>query len=238
MTGILLLGFLIGMRHALEADHVAVVATLATRSKSVPQAIRQGAAWGLGHMLTILLFGSIVLWLDTVIPERLAQGLELAVGIMLVLLGGDVIRHVLKRRIHFHRHKHEDGTAHFHAHAHSGEIHRDPRAHHHTHPKGFPFRALAVGLMHGMAGSAVLILLTLKTVSSPTTGVLYILLFGLGSLVGMAFLSLAIGVLLLYAARWATLFHHGVQATIGSATMLLGAIIVYRIGFLDGLFIG
>jgi sulfite exporter TauE/SafE len=238
MTAILVLGFLIGMRHALEADHVAVVATLVTRSHSIPQAIRQGAAWGFGHMLTMLLFGSVVLFLDTVIPETLAQSLELAVGVMLLLLGGDVIRQMIVRRIHFHRHQHTDGTAHFHAHGHNKEPHHAPLAHHHVHHKEFPFRALAVGLMHGMAGSAFLILLTLQNVESPATGVLYILLFGLGSLVGMATLSLTMGGIFHFAARWATLFQNGIQATVGSLTMLLGAVMVYQIGFVDGLLIG
>lgn len=240
MTGILLLGFLIGMRHSLEADHVAVVATLVTRSNSVKNAIRQGAVWGLGHMLTIMVFGTIVLFLDTVIPEDLALGLEFIVGLMLIFLGADVIRHMLKQRIHFHPHRHADGTAHFHAHAHpkSESKHHDPAAHQHEHPKVFPFRALFVGLMHGMAGSAVLILLTLKSVESPATGVLYILLFSLGSLIGMATLSVAMGSLFHFAARWATLFQRSLQATVGSATLLLGVAIVYQIGFVDGFLVG
>jgi len=240
MTGILLLGFLIGMRHSLEADHVAVVASLVSRSNSVKNAIRQGTVWGLGHMLTIMLFGSVVLFLDTVIPEHLAQGLEFIVGLMLIFLGADVIRHMVKQRIHFHPHRHADGTAHFHAHAHpeSEGRHHNPAAHRHEHPKAFPFRALYVGLMHGMAGSAVLILLTLKSVDSAATGVLYILLFSIGSLVGMATLSVAMGSLFHFAARWATLFQRGLQATVGSATLVLGVLVVYRIGFVDGLLIG
>lgn len=222
MTGLLLLGFLIGMRHALEADHVAAVATLATQARSVRQALRQGTVWGLGHTLTLLAFGSVVIWMDTVVPEKLAVRLELAVGVMLVLLGADVLRRLVRDRIHFHRHRHADGTAHFHAHAHAGETGHDPKHHEHIHRSGFPVRALFVGLMHGMAGSAALILLTLETVRSPWTGMLYILLFGLGSVLGMAALSLAIAVPLRRSARGLTWMHNGLQAAIGLGTVGIG----------------
>ena len=119
MTGILLLGFLIGMGHALEADHVAAVASLTTRSRSARQTILQGTFWGAGHTLTLLLFGLVVLLLDTVIPERFAQGLELAVGVMLVLLGADVLWHLIRDRVHFHLHRHGE-VRHLHAHSHRG----------------------------------------------------------------------------------------------------------------------
>ena len=228
MTGLFVLGFLIGMRHALEADHLAAVAALATRSHSVAHTIRQGVVWGLGHTITLFLFGAIVLLLDSVIPQRLAQWLEFAVGVMLLLLGLDVLRRLFRERIHFHAHRHASGIEHFHAHAHHDERRHDPRRHSHRHPQGFPLRALLVGLMHGMAGSAALILLTLNDVPSRWAGLVYIGLFGLGSMLGMALLSAVIAVPLRYSARAMTWLHNGLQAAIGIATITLGGYLMYE----------
>ncbi len=227
---ILLLGFMIGMRHAIETDHVAAVASLATTSHSIGDTIRQGAAWGLGHTLTLFAFGSIVLVFDAVLPEQLAQTLELLVGVMLVILGLDVLRRVVREKIHFHTHHHDDGELHFHAHSHVGERDHNPARHHHEHPDGLPRRALFVGLMHGMAGSAALILLTLQTVESPLVGLAYIALFGLGSMTGMALLSCVIAIPLRLSANRLTWFHNGLQGVIGVATIAIGAFLVLHSG--------
>jgi ABC-type nickel/cobalt efflux system permease component RcnA len=223
MISILFLGFLLGMRHAIEADHVAAVASLSTRVNSVWQGVRQGAAWGLGHTLTLFLFGSIVLFVANIVPDRIVQGIEFAVGIMLIILGGDVLRRVARERIHFHAHSHSAGEKHFHAHSHKGEsggVH-NPDRHEHTHREGFPVRALLVGLMHGMAGSAALILLTLQTMTSPWLGLVYIAIFGVGSIVGMGLFSLVIAIPL-RAARHLTWVYNGLQIVIGMATVALG----------------
>ena len=231
MSGsLLLLGFVIGMRHAVEADHVAAVSSLATRAGSVKETIRQGTAWGIGHTVTLFLIGSFVLLVDTLVPARVAAALELLVGLMLVGLGADVIRRLVRERVHFHLHRHGDGTTHFHAHSHAGETRHDQARHEHHHHGRLPIRALLVGLMHGMAGSAALILLTLQTVSSPWTGLLYIALFGLGSTLGMAVLSAVIAVPLRYSARGVTWLHSGLQATVGIATIAIGARLIYLNG--------
>lgn len=229
-ASILLLGFVIGMRHAVEADHVAAVSSLATRAGSVGEALRQGTAWGLGHTLTLFLIGSAVILVDGAVPARIAATLEVLVGLMLIVLGIDVIRRLLRERVHFHLHRHRDGTTHFHAHSHRSEERHDPARHEHQHQRRLPLRALLVGLMHGMAGSAALILLTLQTVSSPWTGLLYIALFGLGSILGMAALSAAIAVPLRYSARSMTWLHQGLQAAVGGATLLIGLRLVYVAG--------
>lgn len=230
---LLLLGFLIGMRHALEADHLAAVAALATGAHSVKHIVKQGAAWGLGHSLSLFLFGGVVVGLGVVLPETMAQWLELAVGIMLVILGGDVIRRMVRDRVHFHTHFHANGTQHFHAHRHpSREVRHDVQRHDHSHVQGFPIRALLVGVMHGMAGSAALILLTLNTVGSPPLAFLYMLLFGLGSIAGMALLSVVIAVPLRASARGLTWVHNGLQVVVGFATVGFGVMLVYRSGVL------
>lgn len=227
---LLLLGFLIGMRHALEADHLAAVAALATSSPSLAHTVKQGAVWGLGHTLTLFFFGTAVVVLDVVLPETLARWLELAVGIMLVILGAGVIRRMLRDRVHIHAHSHQDGTTHFHAHGHPDEARHDARQHQHPHAQGFPVRALLVGVVHGMAGSAALILLTLSTVESVPLALLYMLLFGIGSILGMALLSIVIALPLRASARGLTWLHHAVQMAIGFATVALGVMLVYEVG--------
>ena len=236
LASILALGFLLGMRHATDADHLAAVATLATRSRSVAHTVLQGVAWGTGHTLTLMLFGGAVLVAGAVVPAQAAQALELAVGVMLVLLGADALYRLRRERIHFHRHSHPDGVAHFHAHSHRGEnAPHDAARHDHRHPHGFPGRALLVGMVHGMAGSAALILLSLEALRSPAWGFAYIAIFGLGSTLGMAALSAAIAVPLRLTSRHLKPTYDGLSAAVGLATILLGCYIVYRIGVGEGL---
>jgi len=228
---LLTLGFLLGMRHALESDHVAAVASLASRNQSLGDSLRQGAVWGVGHTLALLFFGSIVLLLDAAIPQNLAQALEFTVGLMLIILGLDVLRRLLGERIHVHPHRHADGSFHIHAHSHTGKDPHPP-VHQHAHPGQFPLRALLVGIMHGMAGSAALILLTLHSVHSPLTGLAYILLFGVGSIGGMAALSVVIALPLRYSfSNWRR-GHIGLQALVGMVTLGIGSVMVYQIAVL------
>lgn len=226
MASILLLGFLLGMRHALEADHLAAVASLATRSRGLWHTVSQGAAWGLGHTLTLLLAGGICLLASASIPPRLARLLEAGVGIMLLALGGEVLWRARRRHLHLHVHRHDDGTMHLHAHSHApGEAHGPAhRAHPHVHPhaEGFPRRALLVGLVHGLAGSAALLLLTLSTLPSRWLGLIYILVFGLGSILGMAILSAVLAVPLQGTARLLTRTHRVVEVLTGLATVAIG----------------
>ena len=231
MTGvsILFIGFLLGIKHATDADHLAAVATLASGQTSLRQTLRQGVAWGIGHAATLMLVGGIVLALGKSLPEKLAHVLELAVGVMLIALGTDVLRRLRQRHIHFHVHDHAPGVRHLHAHAHAaGSAGGDPRAHHHNHAP--PLRALAVGMMHGMAGSAALILLSLQAVQSASLGIIYIALFGLGSVAGMALLSVAIAIPLRWSAGYFRPLHSTAVALVGAFTCALGVLIVYRIG--------
>jgi ABC-type nickel/cobalt efflux system permease component RcnA len=233
MASLLLLGFLLGMRHALEADHLAAVASLATRSRSLLHTVSQGAAWGLGHTLTLLVAGGVCLLASVAIPPRLAHAFEVGVGLMLLALGAEVLVRARRRQVHLHVHRHDDGTVHLHAHSHAPDEaragdHRAHRAHPHTHPhphpvEGFPRRALLVGLVHGLAGSAALLLLTLSTLSSRWLGLAYILVFGLGSILGMAVLSAVIAVPLRGTARLLTRAYLAVEVATGLSTLAVGA---------------
>jgi ABC-type nickel/cobalt efflux system permease component RcnA len=244
MGAVLLLGILMGMKHALEADHVAAVASLVIRSRSLPEAVRMGVAWGLGHTLTLLAVGAVVVSLDRALPEHFALMLEFAVGLMLIWLGADVLRRLARDRVHFHSHRHDEGeVVHFHAHSHRGDAaptHARSR-HEHRHvagAAGLPVRALAIGLMHGMAGSAALILLTLGQLDTLPTALAYMALFGLGSMLGMAALSAVLALPMLHAARQLTRAQHAVSAVVGLATLGLGGWILYQVGVIQGLVAG
>jgi ABC-type nickel/cobalt efflux system permease component RcnA len=140
---------------------------------------------------------------------------------MLVGLGAHVLWRLRRARVHFHRHGHDDGTAHFHAHSHAGETVPHLRAAH-AHQHGFRWRTLLVGLMHGMAGSAALLVLTVSQASSPVVGLGYVALFGIGSMIGMGALSTVIAVPLAASARWFTWANRGLQGAVGLVTIAIG----------------
>jgi ABC-type nickel/cobalt efflux system permease component RcnA len=228
MFGILGLGLLLGMQHALEADHIAAVSSIAARRTHIGDIVKHGLTWGLGHTLSLSVFAGIAIWLGHAIPDDFASPLETAVGIMLVGLGAHVLWRLWRDRIHFHRHGHSDGTVHIHAHSHAGETAhaRAVHAHAHGHAHGFRWRTLLVGLMHGMAGSAALLVLAASRAPSPAAGTGYVALFGIGSMVGMGALSAVIAVPLAVSARWLTLANQGLQGAIGLVTIAIGIVTV------------
>jgi ABC-type nickel/cobalt efflux system permease component RcnA len=228
MISVLFLGFAIGMLHALEADHIAAVSSLATGARGARAILRQGVVWGIGHASAILLFAGGAIWLGMTIGGRLAAALELAVGLMLIGLGAHVIHRLLRDRVHFHLHRHGDGVIHVHAHGHRGETRaHDPAQHRHAHPSGFPVRALLVGLMHGMAGSAALLILTAAASGSPVLGMAQIVAFGLGSVLGMAALSAVIAVPLTYTAQFLTRARYVLEGATGAGAIALGLWTLY-----------
>jgi hypothetical protein len=226
MFGVLGIGFLLGMQHALEADHIAAVSSLAARRTDVRDIVKHGLTWGLGHTLTLFVFAGAAILLGQAIPEHLARPLETAVGIMLVGLGAHVWWRLWRDRVHFHQHGHGDGTRHLHAHSHANEAtpHRNSA---HSHQHGFRWRTLIVGLMHGMAGSAALLVLAISQVANAAYGMFYILLFGVGSMLGMGALSVVIAVPLAVSARWLTWANRGLQGVVGTVTIAIGGMTIY-----------
>jgi high-affinity nickel permease len=233
MFGILGIGFLLGMQHALEADHIAAVSSIAARRTDVRDIVKHGLTWGLGHTLTLFVFAGAAILLGHTIPEHLARPLETAVGVMLVGLGAHVLWRLRRDRVHFHRHAHGDGTEHIHVHSHANEEipHRQSA---HAHQHGFRWRTLLVGLMHGMAGSAALLVLAISQVANAPYGMLYVLLFGIGSMLGMGVLSTAIAVPLAVSARWLTWANRGLQGAVGVITVAIGAMTIYSTLLLQG----
>lgn len=145
---------------------------------------------------------------------------------MLIGLGADVIRRVVGERVHAHAHRHDAHDNHLHVHSHADQEHHGEAAHAHAHPTGLPRRAALVGLMHGLAGSAALLLLSLGTSDDLFLGLAYVALFGLGSVLGMAALSVTIALPLRYGARFVTWGYNGVHGAVGAATVVLGGVLI------------
>ena len=221
MTGLLLFAFLLGIRHATEADHVAAVATLATRSPRPAQIAGVAAVWGVGHTAALLFFGSILLAINISLPAGASRVLESAVGVMLIVLGCDVLLRVRRKKIHLHVHEH-GGVRHIHAHSHQGELAHNSSDHRHDHARGLMPRALVVGGIHGLAGTAGLMLISLQALHSVAWALVYLVLFGLGSILGMVGVSLVISLPLGFSASRVTWFSGRLEGALGLAAIFFG----------------
>jgi len=231
MTSVLLFGLLIGMQHALEADHVAAVSSLCMGTRSARGIATHGAIWGLGHSLTLLIFAGAVVFWNLRFDETLAQVLECVVGVMLIVLGGQVLFRLWRNRLLFPAYWRTDGRPPFHVHSHPGEkTGHESNRYVHTHASRLPLRTLLVGMVHGLAGSAALMILTASTVQNPVIGLLYVALFGLGSVIGMTVLSSLLAVPLAWTAQVFTWAHRSLQAVVGSATIAIGMMLLIEAG--------
>lgn len=225
MLTFLALGFLIGLRHALEPDHVAAVVSLSTRGGTLRDHARSGALWGLGHALTLLVLAGSCVVFGLVIPERAGRLLEGAVGVMLVVLGIQVLVRLRRSGIHVHPHTHDDGTTHVHAHGHAraaGGVHA------HAHPRP-PLRTLGVGALHGLAGSSALVLLVGSAAASPALALAYVLLFGLGAVVGMTVLAATVALPMGFTTRRRSGLHDWLCAATGAFSIVLGLRIAWTV---------
>jgi len=184
------------MRHACDADHVVAVSTIVARHRSISAAALVGAIWGVGHTLTIMIVGAAIIGFSVVIPPRVGLSLEMSVGVMLIVLGVANLSGITHRL--FHRFtsveaeeaEHDHGLLHSHAHSHGERHHSHPHLHilargHETVGTMGVLRALAVGIVHGLAGSAAVALLVLSAIHDPLWSAIYLAVFGLGTIAGM-----------------------------------------------------
>jgi sulfite exporter TauE/SafE len=231
--GIMALGFFLGLKHATEADHLAAVSTIVSERKSLWSSAIVGGIWGLGHTISLVAAGIFVLLLNFHITEKTERMLEFGVGVMLLFLGLNVLRKILKGgSLHFHSHEH--GTReHVHPHLHEAAKEDAPDTHH-----GFKFspRALLIGMVHGLAGSAALMLLVIPTIESRTLGLLYIVIFGIGSIGGMMLMSFLVGLPFHLTASRFNRFNYILQSIAGLVSIFIGLTIIYEKGFTEGLF--
>lgn len=257
LLSIIALGFFLGMRHATDPDHVIAVSTIVARHRSVRQAAVVGVLWGIGHTLTILAVGGGIILFGWVIPARVGLSMELSVGLMLILLGilnlTGILQWITETLTLQHSHRHGP-MLHSHAHSHGDYVHTHPHGHDpevHPHdPSRTPvtwfdrrfgrlgpyhaLRPLAVGLVHGLAGSAAVALLVLATIRSPRWAVLYLLVFGIGTIAGMMLITGALALPFTLSGRF-TRLNTGLRVASGIISLCFGLFLVYQIGFVNGL---
>ena len=228
IVSVLAFGFVLGLKHAIEADHVAAICAIASERKSLWSSSVVGGLWGVGHTLALLIAGVFVMLFHFEISERAALGLEFCVGLMLVGLGLNALRKLARGgRVHFHTHEH-GGRKHVHPHMHDGTPEPDPHTHHGLRLRSA--RPIVVGLMHGLAGSAALMLLVLSTIASPLVGFIYIFVFGIGSIGGMMIMSALVGLPLTLTAARFNRAHLVVRGLAGLFSLSFGLFMVYELG--------
>ncbi len=231
---ILPLGFLIGITHAFEADHLAAVTALQYNRKGRIAIAVRGAIWGFGHTFSLLLVSAAVFLLGLTMTGRLEAGLEFAVGVMIVAIGANVLWRLRREKIHMHVHSHDDNRhIHFHSHAKENVPHSQS-----THTHKHKSRAvsgkgviLGVGMVHGLAGSGAFLVLMSATADTFAQALTYVLVFGLGTILGMGFLTLIISLPLNYMQRlqgWVPATTQLVVA--GVALFVGGSIMVEKFG--------
>lgn len=254
---IIALGFVLGMRHATDPDHVIAVTTIVSRQQSIRHAGLIGILWGVGHTITILIVGAGIIIFNLVIPPRVGLAMELAVGLMLILLGILNLTGVTQRiTANFTpAHNHPGPVIHSHAHSHHGETHTHVHGHSpdvHMHLEEAPrsgfgrvldriglyqlLRPLAVGLVHGLAGSAAVALLVLSTIHEPRWAIAYLLVFGVGTIAGMMLITMAIGAPFAYTRTKSANLNRGLGIASGLISVAFGLFVTVQIGFVDGLF--
>jgi high-affinity nickel permease len=248
-------GFVLGLRHATDADHVIAITTILNRSRRFRDATLIGALWGLGHTITVVVVGVAIIAFNIVVPEPVELAMEFAVALMLILLGvltlTGAMRRVTERltppapmhgHVHEHRHAHEDEEpVHPHAHAHLHGHGSDPKlVRHVSMVEQFGWfqllRPIIVGLVHGLAGSAAVALLVLATISETVPALIYLLIFCVGVAAGMALLTTVIGVPFIASRARAQSINRWLTMGAGTLSLGFGLYLAYEIGIVEGLF--
>jgi high-affinity nickel-transport protein len=222
LAAILALGFFLGMRHATDADHVLAVSAMISRERSIRAAAPIGALWGLGHTTTVFVVGTAVILFGVVIPPRVGLSLEMAVAVMLVVLGGtNLVRLVRQPGAELYPHVHPHAAAPFAA-----------------APTARSLRPLFVGMVHGLAGSAAAAILVLGAVHDPLFGVLYLAVFGVGTVAGMLAITTALALSLAAAGLRFARFRRLLDGLTGMGSVAFGASLAYDVAVVQGLFTG
>jgi ABC-type nickel/cobalt efflux system permease component RcnA len=236
LSAVTVLGFLLGVRHATDADHVVAITTIICRERTPRAAMLVGGLWGIGHTVTILIVGGAIILFGLVIPPRIGVAMELLVSAMLIVLGlmnltgaGRRIRSQVQVHAHAHAHAHD----HDHDHDHAGP---DAAAHVAAHARAAfasvaTLRPLAIGVVHGLAGSAAIALLVLTTIRDPARSLIYLGVFGGGTVLGMMFLTTAMMLPIALAARRFGSLEAIMARVTGAISLAFGLFLIYQVGF-------
>src|SRR5436190_5709963 len=227
VVSILAFGFCLGLKHAIEADHVAAVSTIASEYPSILGSSFVGALWGVGHTISLLAASVLIIVLHVQIGTSLSLALEFVVGLMLIVLGANALLKLL-RGGHLHMHVHWHGGR-LHAHPHSHAAGNEAQPAHSHHGLKLQRRPIVIGMIHGLAGSGALMLLVLSTIQRPAVALIYVLIFGIGSTGGMMIMSALVGLpaqLTAQRFQWANTILRGAA---GAFSVALGLFITFEI---------
>ena len=239
-------GFLLGMRHATDADHVIAVTTILNRSRRFLDTTLIGALWGLGHTITVVIVGVLIIGFNVVIPPPVGLAMEFAVALMLIglgilnLTGG--LRSLTERLtppapMHAHDHAH-GGTEHGHLHGHGSDERLAGRGVVASFGWYQLLRPVAVGLVHGLAGSAAVALLVLATIQDPGPALASLVIFCVGVAAGMAILTTVIGLPFMLSSTKSVQINRWLTIGSGVLSLAFGLLLAYEIGIVGGLFTG
>src|SRR3954452_6229403 len=217
LFSVLAIGFLLGIKHAIEPDHVIAVSTIASKSRKLWDASLAGVFWGIGHTATLFTIGIILILMKDDISHKWSMSLEFLVGIMLVYLG--ITSFLSSRKNKQHAHLQEE-------HSENDQLNKRELSY---------FKSLFIGFVHGLAGSAAMVLLTMSAVDSLWQGSLYILIFGVGTTIGMLVFTTILGIPFVLSKKRFTLSRSLIMVT-ATISVLFGIYYMYNLGFTEGLF--
>jgi ABC-type nickel/cobalt efflux system permease component RcnA len=230
------LGLVFGLKHATEVDHIVAVSAIVSEHRSILRSALVGGLWGLGHTVSLVVVGVLVLVFRVAIPEPIANWLEFGVALMIIALGGLTLMRVLWKRpdVHIHQHNH-DGLSHAHIHFHEQRTQHAAQTKSHSHAiASIGYKPLLVGAMHGLAGSAALTLLVLTQIQSVVLGLVYLAVFGIGSACGMLLMSGLVGLPFAVSGRLSNI-NYGLQTVAGALSITFGLWYGYATGVTNNL---
>lgn len=207
-------GFLLGLQHSVDTDHVIAVSTMVSESRNLKKSAILGAFWGMGHTTTLLITGFFILILKLTLLIKFSNLFESLVGLVLIYLGVSLGVKVRKEQLHVHSHEH-DGRKHIHLHS-----HKESKAHNHNH------KAYLTGLAHGLAGTASLMLIILSAASSTLVGLIFILLFGFGSMLGMSVIAFLVNIPFSLSEKKFLLLNKGLKFIVASISIVFGLLLL------------
>jgi High-affinity nickel-transport protein. len=223
----LVVGFLRGLQHALDPDHLVAVSTIVSEHKSIWRSSLVGTFWGLGHTASLVAVSLVIILLRPTIPEHVMSWMEMPVAVMLIVLGVNTTWRAMRERgwqIHTHDHSHDDTSQHKHIHVHSGDEHD------HKHPLfHIGRRPFIVGVVHGLAGSAVVTLAALAAIPSVALGLTWLALFGIGTIGGMLLMSAAISLPFVITVRRFSAINGAIRLLAGVFSIGFGLMIAWDI---------